>query len=166
MTAESDSELLSLALRSLALATNGTYTTLTNNSSIGNEKLAPTTDEFEVELLSDLLARLTRQFIYVKPCKEIETLDSTLVQKFNIGKTDLEIELYPNPTSGQINLKFNQSVKAIYLADFTGKILERITESETKKIKFNIKNYPSGNYLIRYITEGNQWGAEQFIVQR
>lgn len=45
-------------LRSLAIATGGTYTFLTNDSGIGGDHTEPTIGTFEVELLNDLLVRV------------------------------------------------------------------------------------------------------------
>jgi hypothetical protein len=45
-------------LRNLALATNGTYTFLTNDSGIGGSHIEPTIGHFEVELLNELLVRV------------------------------------------------------------------------------------------------------------
>ena len=42
--------------RSIALATNGTYVFLTDDSGIGNPHIKPTTDDWEVEKLNDLMA--------------------------------------------------------------------------------------------------------------
>ncbi len=48
-------------LRIMAIATNGTYTFVTNHSGIGNEKIEPTVGQYEVEYLNDLLVRLVRE---------------------------------------------------------------------------------------------------------
>jgi hypothetical protein len=45
-------------LRSLAIATGGTYTFLTDDSGIGNSHLKPTIGKYDVELLNDLLVRV------------------------------------------------------------------------------------------------------------
>lgn len=45
-------------LRSFAMATNGTYVFITNDSGVGNEHIEATVGEYEVEKLKDLIARL------------------------------------------------------------------------------------------------------------
>ncbi|MBQ9583422.1 MAG: VWA domain-containing protein [Bacteroidales bacterium] len=45
-------------LRSFAMATNGTYVFITNDSGIGNEHIEATVGEYQVEKLRDLIARL------------------------------------------------------------------------------------------------------------
>lgn len=49
-------------MRSIALATNGTYVTLTDDSGIGNSHAKPTTDYYKVEKLNDLLIRLITEY--------------------------------------------------------------------------------------------------------
>jgi len=48
-------------LRSLDIMTGGTYIFLTDDSGIGNDHLAPTVGDYQVELLNDLLERLIRE---------------------------------------------------------------------------------------------------------
>jgi sulfur relay (sulfurtransferase) complex TusBCD TusD component (DsrE family) len=55
-------------MRSLALATNGTYVFLTDHSQIGNTHTKPETDEYNVEILNELLKRLICQYTYVPSC--------------------------------------------------------------------------------------------------
>lgn len=70
-------------MRSIALATNGTYVFLTNHSGVGNPHIKPTTDKFQVELLNDLLLRLIYQYTYVPACNE-ETVEVDLLVEKNI----------------------------------------------------------------------------------
>ncbi len=49
-------------MRFLSCSTNGTYVFLTDDSGIGNSHLAPTTGEYEVELLTDLIVRLILKY--------------------------------------------------------------------------------------------------------
>ncbi len=55
-------------MRSIALATNGTYVFLTDHSQIGDAHAKPHTDEYDVELLNNLINRLIYQFCYVPGC--------------------------------------------------------------------------------------------------
>jgi hypothetical protein len=59
---------LEYLLRSIALATNGTYVFLTDHSHIGRTHSVPVTDSYDVELLNDLLMRLISQYLYVPDC--------------------------------------------------------------------------------------------------
>ena len=152
-------------MRSMALATNGTYVFLTDNSGVGGTHLKPTTDVFNVELLNNLLQRLISQALYVPGCsaKPIEQNQPLLRMPENI----LKVKVSPNPTSGRIVIKSNKPLKEIFIADFTGKILMRITSgAKTEKWEADLGQYPSGTYLVKYITTENEWGAEKVIVVR
>lgn len=59
-------------MRSMALATNGTYAFLTNHSGVGGKHIAPTTDKYDVETLNKLLLRVICQFTAVQDCKDDE----------------------------------------------------------------------------------------------
>jgi len=58
-------------MRSLALATNGTYVFLTDDSGIGDAHIAPSTDEWKVETLNDLLIRVINQYSSAIDCEQV-----------------------------------------------------------------------------------------------
>ncbi|MGJ8592328.1 MAG: carboxypeptidase-like regulatory domain-containing protein [Aquaticitalea sp.] len=49
-------------MRYFSVATNGTYVFLTDDSGIGNPHIKPTTDDFKVEKLNDLIVRLIEKY--------------------------------------------------------------------------------------------------------
>ena len=51
-----------LLMRFFAIATNGTYTFLTNDSGIGNSHITPTVGPYTVEYLNDLMVRLITKY--------------------------------------------------------------------------------------------------------
>ncbi len=150
-------------MRSIAMATNGTYLFLTDDSGIGNPHIKPTTDEFKVELLNDLLQRTIEQMCYAGDCSA-KTKTSEPVSDFtNIGK----VSVYPNPSRGPIVLETNKPLKEIFVADFTGKILYReAVKNKTGRIRLDLSGLPSATYFIRYITADNKTGAEKLVIAR
>jgi hypothetical protein len=58
-------------MRSMALCTNGTYIFLTDHSGIGNSHIEPSTDEYEVELLTDLLTTVIKNNMYYPECDAV-----------------------------------------------------------------------------------------------
>ena len=94
-------------MRSMALATNGTYLFLTDDSGIGNGHIKPTTDEFKVELLNDLIQRIIEQMCFVNTCdaptKNIEPL--------SIFTNTEKVTLFPNPTNGLVTLQTTNALK-------------------------------------------------------
>jgi len=152
-------------LRSMALATNGTYTFLTDHSGIGNSHIEPTTDKYEMELLGGLLERIIGQYIYAKDCKT----DNKIVDQQDIRQPEniLSVKFYPNPTTGPVTIESKKELKEIFITDFTGKILMRIPAGDKKgKWTVNLSGYPSATYLIKYITEDNKWGAGKIVLFR
>ncbi|MFK7756434.1 MAG: carboxypeptidase regulatory-like domain-containing protein [Flavobacteriales bacterium] len=63
-------------MRSIALATNGSYIFLTDHSGIGGSHIAPSTDEYELKLLNELLTDLIKSYTYIPSCdEEVPNLD-------------------------------------------------------------------------------------------
>lgn len=149
-------------MRSIALATNGTYVFLTDNSAgVGGNHLKPTTDMYNVELLNNLLPRIIQQMLYTNSCVDEQQEQPITKVQPNV----LEVKVYPNPTKGEVNIKSSKELKEVFVADFTGKILMRLaSSSKQKKWQLNIGNYPAGTYIIKYITSENEWGAERVVL--
>jgi len=152
-------------LRSMALATNGTYTFLTNHSGVGNTHIEPTTDKYEMELLNGLLQRVIGQFLNAKDCKPD---NGKVVQpEIKQPENELTVQLYPNPTNGRFTIESKKDLKEIYITDFSGKILQKLSAADKKgRWQVDIGNYPSGVYLVKYITRENKWGAEKVVLMR
>lgn len=151
-------------LRSMALATNGTYTFLTNHSGVGNLHMEPTTDKYEVELLGTLLQRIIKQYLFARDCAD--TPDMPLEpnrQPVNI----LSVKLFPNPTTGLFTIESTAEIREMYIADFTGKIIMRLgAAGKMGRWQVDISRYPSGTYLVRYITSDNKWGSGKVLLVR
>lgn len=71
-------------MRSMALATNGTYVFLTDDSAIGNSHIKPTTDKWNVEFLNDLIVRLVNQYVTTPDCDNIIVIDDYDLQNDTI----------------------------------------------------------------------------------
>ncbi|MBL7742532.1 MAG: carboxypeptidase-like regulatory domain-containing protein [Chitinophagaceae bacterium] len=152
-------------MRSMALATNGTYAFLTDHSGVGGSHVKPTTDKYDVELLNTLLQRLISQFLYAKDCHvdEKAQMPVEIRQPENV----YAVKLYPNPTNGRFTIESKKDIKEMFIADFTGKMLMRLGDADKKgRWQVDIGNYPSGVYLVKYITADNTWGAEKVVLLR
>ncbi len=150
-------------LRSMALATNGTYIFLTDDSGIGDKHIKPTTDEFKVELLNDLLQRVISQMCYVNTCTTKQAAELPL----STYKTMDSVKIFPNPSRGPVTLETGLKLKEILVADFTGKVLRKPEARKSKtSYRFDISDLPAATYLIRYTTEDDQSGAEKLVLLR
>jgi hypothetical protein len=180
---------LEFLMRSLALATNGTYVFLTNDSGIGNNHTKPSTDKYSVELLNDLIPRLFYQFTETPECNETEFVDKNNSAKVNVteqeekensnpmaiknlrpvneeGKIKIEkLKIFPNPTSGKITINSKKKIKQAFLTDISGKILEHYDlKNSHEKILF-LDRFPTGIYFIKYRIN-DKWENVKVILRR
>jgi hypothetical protein len=152
-------------LRSMALATNGTYSFLTDHSGVGNKHIEPTTDKYQVELLNSLLQRTIAQFLFAEDCA---TTAAVQPPDANQPENISAVKIFPNPTSGRFSIESKKPLKEIYVTDFSGKIIIRLSDPATKSSKqkweVDISSYASGTYLVKYITDENKWGASKIVL--
>ncbi len=149
-------------MRCMALATNGTYVFLTDDSGIGGKHIKPTTDEYKVELLNDLLLRLIFAYTKVESCETEKPKDETVLstkkeeedEKEEVEKVKGEMKwsCFPNPTSGVFKVEMAKKIKEFFVTDLTGKILIR-HEPKDKSEKVDLSAYPSGIYFVRFVYE-------------
>lgn len=152
-------------MRSMALATNGTYVFLTDDSGIGNPHLKPTTDEYKVETFNELLIRLVGQYTEMPDCSEKVVLNEE--QKTNFGaEISPLLKYYPNPTIGPVTVDVFEDMPELYLTDLTGKLLQRFTNVKQGTLNLDLSNFPSGIYLIRYPKTENRWLSGKIVVTR
>ena len=148
-------------MRSMALATNGTYLFLTDDSGIGNSHIKPTTDEFKVELLNDLLQRTIEQMCFVHNC----ATSTRGLEPVSIVSNPLTVQVFPNPTKGMVTLKTNKKLREIFVLDFAGKILFRVDVGKSEAVyAIDLGGLPSSTYIIQYVTTDNKTGGEKVIL--
>lgn len=139
-------------MRTLALGTNGTYIYLTNDSGVGNYHLSPITNEHKVESLNEILIRIIETYTYFPNCEQEDS--TSVVDKYldDNSLDNIEIEIWPNPTSKKAYLKINQTVTEVYLMDLTGKIIYRIEEiNKNREETLDLSSFPKGIYQITFV---------------
>ena len=171
-------------MRSIALATNGTYAFLTDDSGIGGSHLKPSTDSYEVETLNDLLVRVIKSYTYMPDCEQTlpeldlnypsdtvvySPIDTTKVDSCTVSPIKpIEVTwiFYPNPTRGVVNIKANVAIAELYITDLSGKVLQVVKDIEADKVvQADLSGYASGIYLMRYPV-GKKWVSGKVILNR
>lgn len=172
-------------MRSIALATNGTYVFLTDDSGIGNAHIKPTTDEYQVEFLNDVFIRLINQYLTIPDCeedivynkeeikdtsyiadntvlKDTSSVDTTDVTNIENSIIPGKVKYYPNPTIDILNIEFIGTLEEMFLADVSGKILQRFDIKDKNTFRISLSKYPSGIYFIQY-QNGERWQTGKII---
>ncbi|NRB50575.1 MAG: carboxypeptidase-like regulatory domain-containing protein [Saprospiraceae bacterium] len=156
--------------RSIALATNGTYVFLTDDSGIGNPHIKPTTDDWEVEKLNDLMVRLVYQFSYAPDCEE-EMLEENIADLWpspiRTSPSDIASlwKLFPNPTAGPLTVNWDNSApEEVFLSDLNGKILKRFAAPDPR-FQLDLSAFPAGSYLIGFEKDGKWESKQVFRIQ-
>ena len=149
-------------MRSIALATNGTYVFLTDDgSSSSNTKI--TTSFFYVEFLNSLLERIIRQMVTANKCPE---QNEAAIYK-NTPRNIAGIKVSVDSKKRDLIIESRDHLREVFIADITGKILVRLESNEKQtKWTFDLSTYPNATFLVKYVTMDDQWGAEKFAFKR
>ncbi|WP_375445480.1 carboxypeptidase-like regulatory domain-containing protein [uncultured Fibrella sp.] len=163
-------------LRSMALGTNGTYVFLTDDSGIGDSHIKPTTDQYTVEKLNDLLVRLIAKFTQTPDCRPQVGQANTQVRyteqgqpvdttsKPNRSGGEPRFSYFPNPTRDYLTIESQDSIRELFVMDITGKVLMRETPDQTTT-RLNMMPYPTGTYLFRF-DAAQTWQAGRFLLNK
>ena len=161
-----DDKSLEYLTRCLAMATNGTYTFLTDHSGVGNTHTEPSTDRYEVEALNALMLRLIDQFTAAEDCQSVPSLlDDELVwpeiveqqvalsngvNGSELKETRADINVFPNPSSGSFSVQVKGKAKQLYVADQNGRILSvmDMNEARGRTHQFDLSALSNGIYLV------------------
>ncbi|MBL7943348.1 MAG: T9SS type A sorting domain-containing protein [Flavobacteriales bacterium] len=163
----SDDKSLEYLMRSLALATNGTYAFLTDHSGIGSSHTAPSTNKYKVEKLNALLLRIIEQYTYYPECDadaSVELTDPAEVVTVPEGVDMPDMKLWPNPARIEVNVEVSEVVDELVLTDNAGKLMLR-KESPALRTAFDVTDFPSGMYFVR-ARKGTTWMKERLVVAR
>jgi hypothetical protein len=100
-----------------------------------------------------------------KPCDPDGSGGGTAVS--NVNAKDLNINIYPNPTSDFIHLKSEiAKMNSVFVNDISGRVVlqKDLSASANSEIKINIASLPSGMYLLKIATDKGT-ATSKFIKQ-
>jgi hypothetical protein len=172
-------------LRAMALATNGTYTFLTDHSGVGSPHMEPSTDRFAVESLNDVLVRVLKSFTYMPDCDQqlpelelaypdsIVTMTAAAVDTTTTPDVDplttstsINWSYYPNPTTGLLNITADADITELHITDLSGKVLQLVKGLKRGEVRqLDLGGYATGIYLLR-CPVGANWVSGKVVLQR
>ncbi|HCS18942.1 MAG TPA: hypothetical protein DIW47_00010 [Bacteroidetes bacterium] len=161
-------------MRSMALATNGTYVFLTDHSGVGNKHLEPSTDSYEVQKLNDLMVNLINRYATITECdqqipddpepdssqKQVQILTDSANQIYE----KLKLTCFPVPSTGPITFDVSHAGGVIYVFDSNGKVVLRFEMTERSRLKTDLVQLASGFYFVRYELQG-KWVSEKIVLR-
>ena len=139
-------------MKYLSIITNGTYIFITDDSGIGDGHLTPVVENFEVEKLNDLIVRLIENYGSLESCNKED--------KSNL----VNINIYPNPASEQINIELDQDADRLILRSSSGKIILQIQDPKKGNNKIRLDNIIGGMYTVQVEKENKIIVSKSVIV--
>ncbi len=159
---QKDTEFL---MKFFGLATNGSYVFLTDHSGIGGKHLEPTTDEYKVELLNDLLVRLITEYSTVENCDGKSAIRFDDPQNQQQQQPDWQAFYYPNPASDQFTLELPCTVQSVTLYDAEGKAVHKLEKPQEGRNTVLVSDLPEGFYTIRILKDGRMQSGKLMVVR-
>ena len=156
---QKDTEFL---MKFFGLATNGTYVFLTDHSGIGGKHLEPTTDEYRVEPLNELLVRLIGEYTGIETCEGKSNI------RFDPGQQQGQVwqaQYYPNPASSQFVIDLPVDVQSVTLYDSEGKAVRKIEQPQAGQNTIIISDLSEGFYTIRILKDGQVQSGKLMVMR-
>jgi hypothetical protein len=158
---QKDTEFL---LKFFGLATNGTYLFLTDHSGIGGKHLEPTSDEYKVEPLNELLVRIITEYTTVQTCEGKSRIQ--FEEDPQQTQTPLEPALYyPNPAVKQFTLELPVEVQSVTLYNAEGKAVRKLEKPAAGRHNVVVSDLAEGFYTLR-IQQNNRHQSGKLMVLR
>lgn len=161
---QKDTEFL---MKFFGLATNGSYAFLTDHSGIGGKHLAPTTDEYKVEPLNDLLVRIIAEYVSVPDCdgKSSILFADRQDQQGNPVPAPKPVLYYPNPATSRFNLELPFPAEKVTLYDAEGKAVHTISQAQAGLHTIPVQDLAPGFYTLRVWKDGQVQSGKVLVVR-
>jgi len=143
---QKDTEFL---MKFFGLATNGSYVFLTDHSGIGGKHLEPTTDEYKVEMLNDLLVRLITEYSTVPDCAGKTVLRFIDPQQQTQLVHVPQAFVFPNPVSDVFTLELPLHAQKVTLYNAEGVAVRTLHELAPGQHRVPVNDLPAGYYTLR-----------------
>lgn len=158
---QKDTEFL---MKFFGLATNGTYVFLTDHSGIGGKHIAPTTDEYKVEPLNNLLVRLITEYTTIQTCEGKSEIRFENDPQQQPGPL-MQALYYPNPAVDQFTLELPFEVQSVTIYDSEGKAVRKIEKPTAGPNVVLINDLAAGFYTIRILNNGLMQSGKLMVVR-
>ena len=151
-------------MKNMALATNGTYVYITDDSGIGNSHLKPSNKETKVELLNDLMVRLIGKYSDRTACEEDEpdlkqfqfandpdqnNSSSTVVFQNDPSLLN-KVKYFPNPATTEVTIQLQEAISEITIIHSNGQVVKRLENVKAGSTEVDLSGLSEGFYLIRF----------------
>lgn len=151
-------------LKFFAMATNGTYTFLTDDSGIGNPHIKPEAGDYNIETLNDLMVRLIGENSEYHDCAPMDdfvakTVTQTKLTKRERKNDDIkqfikELKCYPNPATSHVFINMEKAIDLLWITDASAKTIQRIPKIKAGQVKISTNNWASGMYFFHFYQDG------------
>jgi hypothetical protein len=158
---QKDTEFL---MKFFGLATNGSYVFLTDHSGIGGKHLEPTTDEYKVELLNDLLVRLITEYTSIQTCEGKSQIRFEGDPQQPTG-TAWQAMYYPNPAADRFTLELPFEVESVSLYDAEGRGVRKLEKPVEGANSIVVNDLAPGFYTIRILNAGRMQSGKLMVVR-
>lgn len=138
-------------LKFMSIATNGTYVFITDDSGIGNPHLDPLVDDYEVEMLNDLMTRLVSHYTELPSC------NTEIVE-------NKKVKIYPNPTSNYINIDTDIALTDIKIVSNSGMVVLR-SKPQKGSTRIDLSGLVDGMYTVQCIGSDTQYSYPIIVVR-
>lgn len=64
----------------------------------------------------------------------------------------IEVDVFPNPTNGRLNISSNTQIQRILIVDYQGKEMVQVKLDSKYSTELNLANIPAGMYMVRIFT--------------
>ena len=143
---QKDTEFL---MKFFGLATNGSYVFLTDHSGIGGKHLEPTTDEYKVEMLNDLLVRLITEYSTVPDCAGKTAIRFIDPQQQTQPTLVPQAFIFPNPATDAFTLELPLHAQKVTLYNAEGVAVRTLNEVAPGQHRIAVNDLPAGYYTLR-----------------
>lgn len=83
-----------------------------------------------------------------------DTSGCYLIDQNSISDLELyAVSIYPNPTSGNVQIEWDGLVKSIELTDARGRLLRKIDAHVLNYVELDLESFSNGVYFIHFLTE-------------
>ncbi|MCC6818492.1 MAG: T9SS type A sorting domain-containing protein [Bacteroidia bacterium] len=169
-------------LKYFAIATNGEYIYITNDSKIGNFHIQPTGGESDVEFLNDLMVNIILNYSAItcpnqpnqNPADTSKQLvlteaqiDSLKQQNQNqeiFANENWSMRFYPNPANEFLFIEFSESAEKIWITTMNGQTIYNSQSPGQTSINMNIRDWNSGMYLVYAIKNGETISGKLLVL--
>jgi fibronectin type 3 domain-containing protein len=99
-------------------------------------------------------------------CESAQSEEACILPDNTINIGTSNVSVYPNPSNSVVNIELTNDISQLVVYNYVGQVVFEQNVTKSKTIQLNVRNYESGAYLVKFVTNAGESFTKKVVVTK